>query len=147
MHDAQPNGEGTHIDPQDGDKSKVETNGNGVEHAAPQLKVDTTHDVLGAPGLSTASINGATPAVNGLKTAATSAMAAATPKTPLSTLSASDDPQLLVIASLRTQISDLFSQVSQLNNKLVKSYDRVSDLEDDLHVTNASLREVRQGQT
>ncbi|KAI0251234.1 hypothetical protein BJV78DRAFT_1282729 [Lactifluus subvellereus] len=35
---------------------------------------------------------------------------------------------------------DLVSQVTQLNNKLVKSYDRVSDLEDDLHVTASTLR-------
>lgn len=50
------------------------------------------------------------------------------------------DAQEMVIASLRSQIQDLFTQVSQLNNKLVKSYDRVSDLEDDLHVASATLR-------
>ncbi|KAI9465349.1 proline-rich protein [Lactarius psammicola] len=50
------------------------------------------------------------------------------------------DAQDLVISSLRTQVQDLVSQVTQLNNKLVKSYDRVSDLEDDLHVTSSSLR-------
>ncbi|TFK26140.1 hypothetical protein FA15DRAFT_703121 [Coprinopsis marcescibilis] len=50
------------------------------------------------------------------------------------------DAQEMVIASLRTQIQDLFSQVNELNNKLVKSYDRVSDLEDDIHVTSANLR-------
>lgn len=52
----------------------------------------------------------------------------------------SDDAQLQLIASLRTQIQDLFSQVTQLNGKLVKSYDRVSDLEDDLHVASSNLR-------
>lgn len=46
----------------------------------------------------------------------------------------------MVIESLRNQIQDLFSQVTQLNAKLVKSYDRVSDLEDDLHVASAQLR-------
>lgn len=51
-----------------------------------------------------------------------------------------DDPQQMVIASLRAQISDLISQVTQLNGKLVKSYDRVSDLEDELHVASSSLR-------
>jgi chromosome segregation ATPase len=50
------------------------------------------------------------------------------------------DAQELVIASLRSQIQDLFSQVSQLNNKLVQSYDRVSNLEDDLHVAASNLR-------
>jgi hypothetical protein len=50
------------------------------------------------------------------------------------------DAQELVITSLRTQVQDLVSQVTELNNKLVKSYDRVSDLEDDLHVTSSALR-------
>jgi hypothetical protein len=50
------------------------------------------------------------------------------------------DAQELVITSLRTQVQDLVSQVTELNNKLVKSYDRVSDLEDDLHVTSSTLR-------
>jgi hypothetical protein len=50
------------------------------------------------------------------------------------------DPQAMMIASLRSQIQDLFSQVTQLNAKLVKSYDRVSDLEDDLHVASSNLR-------
>lgn len=50
------------------------------------------------------------------------------------------DAQEMVITSLRAQVQDLFSQVSELNNKLVKSYDRVSDLEDDLHVASANVR-------
>ncbi|KAG6812218.1 hypothetical protein H0H92_003839 [Tricholoma furcatifolium] len=50
------------------------------------------------------------------------------------------DAQQMVIDSLRTQVQDLFSQVNELNNKLVKSYDRVSDLEDDLHVASANNR-------
>lgn len=50
------------------------------------------------------------------------------------------DAQELVISSLRIQVQDLVSQVTELNNKLVKSYDRVSDLEDDLHVTSSTLR-------
>lgn len=50
------------------------------------------------------------------------------------------DAQEMLISSLRDQIQDLFAQVSQLNSKLVKSYDRVSDLEDDLHVASANLR-------
>ncbi|KAF9226012.1 hypothetical protein BS17DRAFT_699193, partial [Gyrodon lividus] len=43
------------------------------------------------------------------------------------------EAQVQVIASLRGQVTDLFSQVTQLNSKLVSSYDRVSDLEDQLH--------------
>ena len=50
------------------------------------------------------------------------------------------DAQAQVIESLRSQIQDLFSQVTQLNTKLVRSYDRVSDLEDELHVTSDNLR-------
>ncbi|KAG6831410.1 hypothetical protein H0H87_005231 [Tephrocybe sp. NHM501043] len=50
------------------------------------------------------------------------------------------DAQQMVIASLRSQVQDLFSQVNELNNKLVKSYDRVSDLEDDLHMASATNR-------
>ena len=41
---------------------------------------------------------------------------------------------------MRAQVTDLFSQVTQLNSKLVSSYDRVSDLEDQLHDTSSSLR-------
>ncbi|KAH6918019.1 hypothetical protein BKA70DRAFT_6393 [Coprinopsis sp. MPI-PUGE-AT-0042] len=50
------------------------------------------------------------------------------------------DAQEMVIASLRTQVQDLFTQVTQLNSKLVNSYDRVSDLEDDLHSASATLK-------
>lgn len=50
------------------------------------------------------------------------------------------DAQEMVISSLRGQIQDLFTQVTQLNGKLVNSYDRVSDLEDDLHVASSNLR-------
>jgi len=50
------------------------------------------------------------------------------------------DAQQMVITSLRAQIQDLVGQVTQLNNKLVKSYDRVSDLEDELHIGAAHLR-------
>ncbi len=53
---------------------------------------------------------------------------------------ADPEAQEMVVESLRNQIQDLFSQVTQLNAKLVKSYDRVSDLEDDLHVASAQLR-------
>jgi chromosome segregation ATPase len=53
---------------------------------------------------------------------------------------ADPEAQDMVVESLRGQIQDLFSQVTQLNSKLVKSYDRVSDLEDNLHVTSAQLR-------
>ncbi len=49
------------------------------------------------------------------------------------------DAQGMVIDSLRAQINDLVSQVTGLNSKLVNSYDRVSDLEDDLHLTSSNL--------
>ncbi|KAL5499051.1 hypothetical protein ACEPAH_1569 [Sanghuangporus vaninii] len=51
-----------------------------------------------------------------------------------------DDAQAQVISSLRAQITDLITQVSQLNSKLVKSYDRVSDLEDELHIASQNVR-------
>ncbi|KZO95184.1 hypothetical protein CALVIDRAFT_538326 [Calocera viscosa TUFC12733] len=54
-----------------------------------------------------------------------------------------DEPHLLVIESLRAQTADLISQVTQLNAKLVKSYDRVSDLEDDIHVSSQNLRAAK----
>ncbi|KAI0074465.1 hypothetical protein K474DRAFT_1665379 [Panus rudis PR-1116 ss-1] len=62
---------------------------------------------------------------------------------PAQKLERSSDPdaQAQVIESLRTQVQDLFSQVSQLNSKLVRSYDRISDLEDELHVTSDNLRQ------
>ncbi|TRM63703.1 hypothetical protein BD626DRAFT_495124 [Schizophyllum amplum] len=50
------------------------------------------------------------------------------------------EAEAMVIDSLRTQVQDLFTQVTQLNGKLVKSYNRVSDLEDELHVSTEQLR-------
>jgi Rab guanine nucleotide exchange factor SEC2 len=41
-----------------------------------------------------------------------------------------DEPRALVISSLRTQISDLFSQVNLLNSKPIQSYNGVSTLEE-----------------
>lgn len=71
------------------------------------------------------------------------AAAAASPKHQLNGTSGGGvdvDAQELVISSLRLQVQDLFSQVNQLNTKLVKSYDRVSDLEDNLHIASSNLR-------
>ncbi|KAF8328216.1 uncharacterized protein EI90DRAFT_3126387 [Cantharellus anzutake] len=51
-----------------------------------------------------------------------------------------DDPHTQLVSSLRSQITDLMNQVTQLNGKLVQSYDRVSDLEDALHLTASNLR-------
>ncbi|KIJ38920.1 hypothetical protein M422DRAFT_32983 [Sphaerobolus stellatus SS14] len=51
-----------------------------------------------------------------------------------------ENPQSMVIASLRSQVSDLLTQVTQLNGKLVQSYDRISDLEDNLHMTESAQR-------
>ncbi|KAI6124517.1 hypothetical protein EDD16DRAFT_1431157, partial [Pisolithus croceorrhizus] len=50
------------------------------------------------------------------------------------------EAQAQIIASLRSQVTDLFTQVTQLNSKLVASYDRVSDIEDQLHEALSSLR-------
>jgi len=50
------------------------------------------------------------------------------------------EAQNMVIESLRSQIQDLFSQVTQLNGKLVGSYDRMSHLEDQLHGSSDELR-------
>ena len=52
------------------------------------------------------------------------------------------EAQAMVIDSLRSQVQDLFAQVSQLNSKLVRSYDRVSDLEDELHISSSNLRQA-----
>lgn len=57
------------------------------------------------------------------------------------TPSGDPDAQAMVITSLRSQIDDLFSQVTQLNGKLVQSYDRVSDLEDSLHESSTNDRQ------
>ncbi|EIN08326.1 hypothetical protein PUNSTDRAFT_44856 [Punctularia strigosozonata HHB-11173 SS5] len=46
----------------------------------------------------------------------------------------------MLIATLRDQVQDLFTQVSQLNGKLVQSYGRVADLEDDIHAHSSQLR-------
>ncbi|KAF7980583.1 hypothetical protein HWV62_37765, partial [Athelia sp. TMB] len=51
------------------------------------------------------------------------------------------DAQAMVITSLRSQVQDLYSQVTQLNGKLVQSYDRVSDLEDSLHTASTNVRQ------
>ncbi|TFK46817.1 hypothetical protein OE88DRAFT_1739156 [Heliocybe sulcata] len=59
---------------------------------------------------------------------------------PKSSSDADPEAQAMVIASLRAQVQDLFSQVTQLNNKLVQSYDRMSDVEDDLHIASSNLR-------
>lgn len=52
------------------------------------------------------------------------------------------DAQAQVIASLRAQLDDYFGQVTQLNGKLIKSYDRISDLEDQNHVRETQLKQV-----
>ncbi|GAA96071.1 uncharacterized protein L969DRAFT_48947 [Mixia osmundae IAM 14324] len=49
------------------------------------------------------------------------------------TRSDATDPHSVLVATLRLQIADLHSQVSGLNSKLVQSYDRLGNLEDELH--------------
>jgi predicted nucleic acid-binding Zn-ribbon protein len=66
-----------------------------------------------------------------------------------------EDASKLLISSLRTQLTDLHSQLEMLNSKLISSYSRISSLEDDLYLSNnnldttkarlKSLEEQRQG--
>ncbi|KAG8910627.1 hypothetical protein FRC01_006225 [Tulasnella sp. 417] len=65
---------------------------------------------------------------------------AASPSSRYSALADEENPYTQIIESLRAQNNELFGQVTQLNSKLVQSYDRVSDLEDADHLTQAALR-------
>lgn len=69
----------------------------------------------------------------------TPAAPAAAPPTP-NPASPDPDAQAELVTALRTQITDLITQVTQLNSKLVSSYDRVSDLEDSLHAHSQQVR-------
>ncbi|KAG8894303.1 hypothetical protein FRB99_001361 [Tulasnella sp. 403] len=53
-----------------------------------------------------------------------------------------DNPYNQIIESLRAQNNELFTQVTALNSKLVQSYDRVSDLEDNDHLMQSQLRNI-----
>lgn len=50
-----------------------------------------------------------------------------------------EDASKLLISSLRTQLTDLHSQLEMLNSKLISSYSRISSLEDDLDLSNCNL--------
>ncbi|CAE6517119.1 unnamed protein product [Rhizoctonia solani] len=50
-----------------------------------------------------------------------------------------DDPRGQLVETLRTQLTDTHNQLDQLNSKLVKSYDRVSTLEESLDNVSESL--------
>ena len=50
-----------------------------------------------------------------------------------------EDASKLLISSLRTQLTDLHSQLEMLNSKLISSYSRISSLEDDLYLSNTNL--------
>ncbi|KAG8925837.1 hypothetical protein FRC00_003558 [Tulasnella sp. 408] len=65
---------------------------------------------------------------------------ATSPGSRYSALADEENPYTQIIESLRAQNNELFGQVTQLNSKLVQSYDRVSDLEDADHLTQAALR-------
>jgi hypothetical protein len=93
---------------------------NGTSEPNPQVQVQSNHHATSSPSPPIAEVRGK--------------------RIPPRRASIDKDAQGLVISSLRTQVQDLVSQVTELNNKLVKSYDRVSDLEDDLHVTSSTLR-------
>ncbi|KAB5592201.1 GDP/GTP exchange factor Sec2p [Ceratobasidium theobromae] len=63
--------------------------------------------------------------------------------TPTQHLETEEDPQIQLIETLRTQLTDTHNQLSQLNSKLVQSYDRVSHLEDTLEFTSNSLNTAK----
>ncbi|CCO29345.1 hypothetical protein BN14_03355 [Rhizoctonia solani AG-1 IB] len=54
-----------------------------------------------------------------------------------------DDPRGQLVETLRVQLTDTHNQLDLLNSKLVKSYDRVSTLEDSLDNANDSLNAAR----
>lgn len=55
-----------------------------------------------------------------------------------------DSPSFMLVASLRSQITDLTSQVTSLNSKLVRSYTATGDLEDELHDKRESEQRLQQ---
>src|SRR6266545_3765072 len=54
----------------------------------------------------------------------------------------SDSENEMVIHSLRVQNQDLYTQVQDLNSKLVQSYERVSDLEHNLELSSTSQSQL-----
>lgn len=54
-----------------------------------------------------------------------------------------DSPSFLLVAALRSQITDLTSQVTSLNSKLVRSYTTVGDLEDEVHERREGERRAK----
>ncbi|KAM0752425.1 hypothetical protein T439DRAFT_324515 [Meredithblackwellia eburnea MCA 4105] len=76
------------------------------------------------------------------------ALAASSPK-PSFTPGSDDEPDpngapsFVLVASLRSQITDLTSQVSSLNTKLVSSYTRIGDFEDDLHERHNEIKALK----
>ncbi|KAH7344742.1 hypothetical protein B0J17DRAFT_636675 [Rhizoctonia solani] len=54
-----------------------------------------------------------------------------------------DDPRGQLVETLRTQLTDTHNQLDQLNSKLVKSYNRVSTLEESLDNVSESLNAAK----
>ena len=54
-----------------------------------------------------------------------------------------EDASKLLISSLRTQLTDLHSQLEMLNSKLISSYSRISSLEDDSISQTATLTQPK----
>ena len=54
-----------------------------------------------------------------------------------------EDASNLLISSLRTQLTDLHSQLEMLNSKLISSYSRISSLEDDSISQTATLTQPK----
>lgn len=54
-----------------------------------------------------------------------------------------NSPSFILVATLRSQITDLTSQVTSLNSKLVRSYTSIGDLEDEVHERREGERRAK----
>ncbi|ORY89484.1 hypothetical protein BCR35DRAFT_300689 [Leucosporidium creatinivorum] len=54
-----------------------------------------------------------------------------------------NSPSFILVAALRSQITDLTSQVTSLNSKLVRSYTSIGDLEDEVHERREGERRAK----
>lgn len=54
-----------------------------------------------------------------------------------------NSPSFILVAALRSQITDLTSQVTSLNSKLVRSYTSIGDLEDEVHERKEGERRAK----
>ncbi|KAJ8518832.1 hypothetical protein ONZ45_g4158 [Pleurotus djamor] len=108
---------------QDKPFEKAPTTQENGEHPTDNVSTVTTPTNNANPESSTAG-----PAANGT-----------TDTTPKSESINDPEAQAMVIESLKAQILELSTQVTQMNGKLIRSYDRISDLEDSLHSSTTKL--------